>query len=304
MGRKCGGVAVSETRRPLLHLILAALLWSTGGVFIKGVDLSPFAISGVRSLFALVTLLILVGRPRRAAWGTGSYALWLGALFYTLTLFCFVTATKLTTAANAILLQYTAPVYVALMSGFFLGEPIRRSDWTAVIIVMIGMTLFFGDRLDAGGLVGNLLGLISGVFLASMVVCLRTQKDQSTHDSIIWGNVLVAVIGTPFLMQGLPTMKGTAALAFLGIFQIGCAYYFYGKAIQKVPALESILIPTLEPLLNPVWVWIFIGERPGPWALTGGAIILTTLVVHGFTSAPKRSLSAPDSVSSSSEPAV
>ncbi|HNV72478.1 MAG TPA: DMT family transporter [Candidatus Ozemobacteraceae bacterium] len=269
-------------------MILAALLWSTGGVFIKAVDLSPFAISGVRSLFALVTLLVLVGRPRRPTFGAGSHALWLGALFYTLTLFCFVTATKLTTAANAILLQYTAPVYVALMSGFFLGEPIRRSDWTAVIIVMIGMTMFFGDRLDAGGLAGNLLGLISGVFLASMVVSLRSQKDQSTHDSIIWGNVLVAIIGTPFLVQGIPSGKGVAALAFLGVFQIGCAYYFYGKAIKKVPALESILIPTLEPLLNPVWVWMFIGERPGPWALTGGVIILVTLPVHGLTSAPRK----------------
>lgn len=291
---------MSEARRPLLYLVLAALLWSTGGVFIKGVDLSPFAISGVRSLFALVTLLMLVGRPRSTAWGAGSHALWLGALFYTLTLFCFVTATKLTTAANAILLQYTAPVYVALMSGFFLGEPIRRSDWTAVIMVMIGMTLFFGDRLDAGGLAGNLLGLISGVFLASMVVCLRTQKDRSTHDSIIWGNVLVAAIGTPFLLQGLPTIKGTAALAFLGVFQIGCAYYFYGKAIQKVPALESILVPTLEPLLNPVWVWIFIGERPGPWALAGGAIILITLIVHGLTAAPQRSWPEPQPTASPS----
>lgn len=273
---------MNESRRPLVCLILAAVLWSTGGVLIKWVNLSPFAISGVRSLFALVTLLVLVGFPKKRPPGSNTTALWLGALFYTLTLFCFVTATKLTTAANAILLQYTAPVYVALMSGFFLGEPIRRADWVAVTVVMGGMVLFFGDHLDVGGLIGNGLGLISGVFLASMVVCLRTQKDQSTHDSIIWGNVLVALIGLPFLVHGLPTMKDILALAFLGVVQIGFAYYFYGLAIRRIPALEGILVPTLEPLLNPVWVWLFLGERPGPWAQVGGLIILTTLTIHGL----------------------
>ena len=265
-----------ERSRAILYLILTAILWSTSGILIKMVHWHPVAIAGMRSAIAALFLVAVIRRPHF----TWSFSQIGGAVAYAATVIIFVSANKLTTAANAILLQYTAPVFVALFSAWFLGERIGWLDWATVLVVMGGMALFFFDRLTAGGLWGNILAVVSGVGLASLVLFLRKQKDGSPLESILLGNVLAALAGLPFMFGPPPDATGWIGLLLLGIFQLGLTYALYAIAIKHVTALEGILIPVIEPLLNPCWVFLFLGERPGSWALAGGAVVLATVTVR------------------------
>ena len=205
----------------------------------------------------------------------GSAPQLLGALGYAGCTILFVQATKLTTAANAILLQYTAPIWIALFGAWLLGERASRLDWVTIVTVLGGMTLFFGDSLELEHVAGNLVGVASGVAFAGMTLALRRQKDGSPVESIILGNILAGLIGLPWLLQAPPLPPaGWAALLTLGLVQLGCSYWLYARAIRRVTALEAVLIPVMEPILNPLWVLLVMGERPGPLALAGGLIVL------------------------------
>jgi drug/metabolite transporter (DMT)-like permease len=161
----------------------ASVLWSSGGLLIKWVSWNPLAIAGARSAIAAVVLLVALRRPH-FSW---SFAQVGGAVVYTATVTLFVAATKLTTAANAILLQYTAPVYAALFGAWFLGERVAWLDWVTIAAVIGGMLLFFLDRLTPGGLWGNVLAIASGVSYAGLVTFLRKQKDSSPLESVLMG---------------------------------------------------------------------------------------------------------------------
>lgn len=256
-------------------LVLTAVLWSTGGLLIKLVAWHPAAIAGARSAIAALFMLALIRRPR-LNWSRPQIG---GAVCYALTVILFVSATKMTTAANAVLLQYTAPVYVALLAAWFLGERLALRDWLVLGLVMGGMALFFLDRLSPAGFLGNLTAILSGVAMAGMVIFLRKQKDGSPVESVLLGNVLTALAGLPFALgRPGPDAAGWLGLLVLGVFQLGLSYVLYSQAIKHVTALEGILIPAIEPLLNPVWVFAATGERPGRWALAGGAIVLATMI--------------------------
>jgi drug/metabolite transporter (DMT)-like permease len=265
-------------RRAVIYLFLAALCWSLGGVLIKGVSWHPMAISGVRSFIAAGMILLAFGRPR-FTWSGPQVG---GALAYAATAILFVVATKLTTAANAILLQYTAPAFAALFGIRYLGEHPRRSDWVTLAVVMAGMVLFFLDRLSLAGLWGNLAALTSGVTFAWMALFLRRQKDSSPVESVLLGNLLAGLAGIPFMTGDLPDPAGWLRLAALGVVQLGMAYIFFTRAIRHVTALESLLIPTVEPVLNPIWTMLFIGEVPGPLSLCGGAVIIGAVLLRGI----------------------
>ena len=269
----------SPRAKALLFLVITALLWSSGGLFIKLVPWHPLAIAGARSAIAFLFTLALVRRPQ---WQWS--ATQLGAtVAYAATVILFVTATKLTTAANAILLQYTAPVYVALFSGWLLGEKISRRDWVVLSLVMAGMALFFLDDLTLTGWWGNIIAVLFGVSMAGLVVLLRKQKETATNtQTVLFGNALTALIGLPFCLFGgpAPGFQGWLALLFLGVCQLGLSYVFYNRAIKHVTALEAILVPVIEPLLNPVWVFLRLGERPGRWALMGGAVVIVTITLR------------------------
>jgi drug/metabolite transporter (DMT)-like permease len=183
----------------------------------------------------------------------------------------------MTTAANAILLQYTAPIYVALLGAWLLKEKTKPRDWVAIALTLGGMALFFMEGLDMSGLLGNVFSLLSGVSFAFFAVFMRMQKDGSPLESVLLGNLLTAVIGLPFLFSGVPHRTGWLSLVLLGVFQLGLPYIFYAKAVKRLTALEVILIPVLEPILNPVWVFLMIGEVPGTLALVGGAIVLIVI---------------------------
>jgi drug/metabolite transporter (DMT)-like permease len=274
--------------RAIFFLIITALLWSSGGLLIKLVAWNPVAIAGTRS--AIAALVILAFRRRMSFnWGFAQLG---GALCYSGTVILFVAATKLTTAANAILLQYTAPVYVAIFSYWLLKERITRSDLSTIAAAFGGMILFFLDDLSKGGLWGNIVAVLSGVAFAGTALFLRKQKDHSPLESVFLGNVLTFLVGLPFVLQSFPDAKGWMGLVLLGIFQLGISYILYAEAIKHVTALEGILIPILEPVLNPVWVFLLLGETPGNWALAGGVVVLVSVTLRCISAVRFESSSA------------
>ncbi len=265
---------MTKNHRGTLFLLGAALLWSMGGVLIKSVSWHPLAIAGTRSAIAACIFLLYLQRPRFSF----SFIQVGGALSYTGTVALFVLATKLTTAANAIILQYSAPVYVALLAGPLLGEKTERKDFLAIGMVFSGMSLFFFDQFRWGNMVGNLLAIASGWTFALLAIFLRLQKDASPFESVLLGNLFTALLGLPFAFHTLPGAGSFFPLLLLGVFQIGTSYLLYVEATKVVTAFEACLIPIIEPILNPVWVFLFLGERPGPWALLGGGVILTAIL--------------------------
>jgi drug/metabolite transporter (DMT)-like permease len=271
----------SERRKAILFVILAAILWSSGGLMIKIISWGPLAIMGGRCIFSSIILLIYIHRiPKKwTRWMT------LATVSHILTSSLFVFATKLTTAANAIFLQYTAPVYIVLLAAWFLHERPTRTDWISMVIIFSGMFLFFGDKLSLDGLLGNLLAVLSGITLAFMTVALRAQKEGSPAESILIAHLFMAVAGFPFVLREAWTVTNWLIILYLGVFQIGLSFVFFSAAIKHIPALEATLISTLEPVLNPIWVFLFIGEQPGLFALVGGVIVLSGVALNAVSSA-------------------
>ena len=259
-------------RKAVGLLLLAALGWSLAGVMFKLVDWPPLAAAGGRGLISAVFLLAVGGRNLRFTWSP----LQLGTAFvYAGCTVLFAIANKLTTAANAILLQYTAPVWIALFGAWVLNERATRADWLTIAASFIGMALFLYDGLQLNNLTGILVALASGVFFAAMIMMLRKQKDGSPIESVILGNVLGFLISIPSMASaGVPSGGSIGALLILGVVQLGIPYLLYAKAIPHVSALEAALLPVIEPILNPVWVMLFIGERPSPLSLAGGVIVV------------------------------
>jgi drug/metabolite transporter (DMT)-like permease len=267
---------VNERTKSIIFLVITATMWSLGGLLIKSVDTNPIAIAGVRSGISAVIILAATGKPK-LNW---SFAQIGAALSYTGMVLLFVAATKNTTAANAILIQYTAPVYVALLSAWFLKERVKPLDWLTIAVVMGGMVLFFVDELSMEGVLGNLLAAGSGICFAFFTVFMRMQKEGSPIESVLLGNIITALIGIPFIFADLPGTAGWINLVVLGVVQLGVPYILYSKAIKYVTALEASLIPVIEPMLNPVWVLLFIGEIPGLWALVGGIIVVAAVTIR------------------------
>jgi drug/metabolite transporter (DMT)-like permease len=273
--------SLTERRKAILFLILAAILWSTAGVLVKALNWQPLSILAGRGIFTSILFLLYMRRlPQKVTRWT-----LLAAAGSIATQFLFITSTKLTTAANAIFLQYTAPIYVVLLAYWLLREKPSRSDWIAMGIIFLGLILFFGDQLNPNGLYGNILAVLSGLTSAVMMVSFRAQKDGSPEDSILIASLAIAIFGLPSILKETQTITNWLSIAYLGIFQIGLAFIFFTKGIKHIPALEANLIGTLEPILNPVWVFLFLGERMGRSALLGGLVVLAGVIVSAVGSA-------------------
>jgi len=266
----------NQRPRAIILLVGTAILWSLGGLLIKSVNANPMAIAGSRSAIAVVLLLLVLKKPKM----TWSFAQVGAALAYAATSILFVTATKTTTAANAVLLQFTAPIYVALLGTWMLKEKSKLLDWVTIFLVMGGMVLFFLDNLSTASILGNVIGAASGVSFAFFTIFMRMQKDGSPLESILLGNIITAIIGLPFLSQAVLDASGWLCLGILGIVQLGIPYILYSRAIKHVTAMEAVLIPVIEPLLNPVWVFLMLGEAPGLMAIIGGFIVLSAITVR------------------------
>jgi drug/metabolite transporter (DMT)-like permease len=275
--------AARDHSRAVLQLAGAAVCWSFAGVLIKAVAATwpGLAVSGGRGAVAAVFLL-LTNRGLRFHFSRDQV---IGALGYAACTITFCTATTMTSAANAILLQYTAPVWVALLGAWLLREPATRIDWLTIAAALGGMALFFHGSLALGQIAGDLLALLSGVCFAAMTIALRRQRDGSAVESIILGNALAFLVGLPWIVAAPPLPPtGWAALLALGTVQLGVSYWLYARAIRHVTALEAVLIPVIEPVLNPIWVLIFVGERPSAWGLAGGAIVLGAVTARAVAS--------------------
>ena len=273
-------------RRAIALLLLTALLWSTSGLFVKLLHWHPLSIFSARGIVASVVFLIWLRRvPLRI-----TPFLAAGAAGYMGAQFLFIFSTRLTTAANAIFLQYTAPIYVLILGVWFLHERPQRIDWITMIVIFAGMLLFFGQDLTLDGLYGNLAAILGGVALAVMIVGTRAQKDSHPAQIFLIGSCLGGLIGLPSVLQETWSLADAAIIAFLGIFQTGLAAALYSIAIRHVPALESNLILMLEPVLNPLWVFLVIGESPAPLALVGGAVVLGAIAVRAIAGVSRTDL--------------
>lgn len=259
-------------------LVATAVLWSFGGLLIKLISLNPMSIAGGRCLLATAVMLFVI-RRHYLNWSFDQIG---GAVCYAANVILFVLATKLTTAANAIFLQYTAPIYVAISGFYFLNEKMRGVEWLTVLAAIFGMALFFLDRLKFANYWGNVLAILAGVTFAGMIIFMRRQKDKFPLGSIFLGNILAVIVCAPFMFGQVPNQAGWLALAALGIVQLGLSYIFYSIAIKRVTALEAIMVPVIEPVLNPVWVFLFLGERPGIWAVPGGIIVIFAAATCGW----------------------
>lgn len=264
--------------KAILYVVIASLLWSIGGLFIKLVDLHPMAIAGGRSGIAAIIMLIYMKKPIKEFKLTKHKIL--GGISYTALVILFVTATKLTTSANAILLQFTSPIWVALISCWLLKERVRASDWLSITVVMSGLVIFLLDGLNNSNMLGNFVGVLSGLAMAVMVLFLKFNKEQDPLEITFIGNALTFLICIPFYFQKVPSGQSVLGIVILGVFQLGIAYIFYTKAIHHVSALEAILIPILEPLLNPLWVLLVTKESPSHYALIGGSIVIGAVVLR------------------------
>ena len=252
-------------------LIITGILWSTGGFIIKLIPWPPIAITGLRSGFATI-IIYLYSRPKNLKF---SKYTWIGGLFYTLMVICFVQANKMTTAGNVILIQYAAPVYVALFSYSFLGEKSTLLDWLSIIVIFFGLACFFIDDISLSQYEGNLLAVLSGFGFAGLILTMRKEKSARPIDSVLLGNLITFLLCIPFYFHGVTTqLKPWLLISFLGLVQLGIAYILFSIAIKYISAIDAIIFPVIEPIFSPVLAYLFIGEHMSSLSIVGGLIIL------------------------------
>lgn len=272
-------VEVSKRRKAIFEVLLCAVLWSTGGIFMKLLDWEAMPIAGVRSVIAgLVMVVYMHVRHIRYKLSVRSA---FGGIVLCGTLTLFVMANRLTTAANAIVLQYTSPAFIVVFSAILYRKRPAKSDVIAVLVTLVGISLFFLDQLDAGHILGNICGVLSGVCFAMYYMFMEGCPERERMSTILNANVLTFLISVPFIVSAPPTFdaESTLVILALGIVQLGIPYVILANAVAYCPPLACSLLGMLEPLLNPVWVLIFDGERPGVMALIGGVIVIAALSV-------------------------
>lgn len=262
-------------------MLAAALLWSTGGLFIKWTTLSGLELSFGRSLFAAITVALFT---RHEGFGINRLTA-VASVLYAALLLLFVLATKQTTAANAIFLQYTAPVYLLILEPLVYKEKFRSRDLITVLVCVAGMTLFFVGKLRPQDVTGNLLALASGLCFALYVLLLRHAKARTVNraSSVIYGSLLLVIFTAPAGLAAIPrlTQHDVLVVLYLGVVQIGLAYTLFTVAMARgVRSLDAGIVGYIEPVLNPIWVFLVLGEKPSGWALLGGVIIIVAVVSH------------------------
>lgn len=265
---------MSNYIKALICMIGSSVLVSFGGLFLKVIEWHPIATIGLRSLITLICMYPLIPKPVFAR----SKAVYLGGLAFALQILTYAVAIQYTTAANAIMIQYTAPIYVIIINFMVNKERPSRLDMTTVLIVMAGLLLFFLDDLSLGSTKGNVLSLLSGICYACMVVCLRKEKDDSSLRVLFWGNVFIFLSGIPFMAYaGMPDAGSLGMILVAGVFQMALPYILMAYAVKRLSAVETILLAVLEPILNPVWVFLVVGEAPGVKALLGTAVVIVAI---------------------------
>tara|TARA_B100000686_G_scaffold283948_1_gene307206 strand:- start:1853 stop:2680 length:828 start_codon:yes stop_codon:yes gene_type:complete len=260
-------------------LLFTGIIWSTGGFMIKLIPWSPFIIAGIRSAIAAL-IIYFYSRPQKIS--INKYTIG-GALAYLSMVIFFVLANKLTTAGNAILIQYSAPVYVALFSIYFLGEKVTSIDWLSILIIIFGLFLFFLDDLTGDSVKGNIAAMFSSFGFAGLILFLRKQKHGSPIDTILLGNLLTFLVCMPFIFKDI-TFEANAwfKIIYLGIVQLGFAYILFTIAIKHVTALDGVIYPVIEPIFSPIFAYLILGEKLGSFGYVGGFLVLGGVLFRGL----------------------
>ncbi len=279
----------NKTKIGIIQMIICSVLWSTAGLFISYIDLNPFAIASFRGVVAGITILCMMLIMKIKIKVTKRSLL--SMLFVSGTALCFVCATKYAGAANAIVLQYTAPVYIVIFSALFLKKKTSKNDIITVIVTLIGIVMFFVESLEGGSLFGNILGLMAGIFMGLMFVCVGECDKDEKLSGIMLSQFLTAVVGfsvSLFMENNFTTeLIPILCILFLGIFQLGIPYALYGLANSNCPALMCCLIAAIEPILNPVLVAVVTKDVPPPLAILGGVIVVSAVTINCFISTKK-----------------
>lgn len=270
---------MSIENKAIIQMLICATLWSIAGIFMKLLPWNGFAVASLRSLFAGITILTymrisgikLVFTKKTVA----------GGILTGLVYICFTCANKLTTAANAIVLQFTSPVFIVIFTSIIYKTKIKKGDLITVLLTLAGIALFFFDDLKTGYIIGNIVAIAAGMFMAGMYMVVGVMDDEMRFSTISIGQMFTFLAGLPFVIATKPVFNATtlSCIAVLGIFQLGISYILYCKASKYCPPLACCLLGVIEPLLNPVWVMIFDGEKPGIFALIGAVIVVATITL-------------------------
>ena len=270
---------MTKERKASLEMLLCAALWSIAGILFKLIPWNGFAVAGMRSLIAGITIYISM-RLMGFRYVLNRRTL-IAGFFSGCTYLCFTVANKLTTSANAIVLQFTSPVFIIIYSAVLFGRKPKKEDLAVVLFTLLGISLFFLDQLKPGYLIGNFVAIGAGMFMAGMYVAVGEIEEEERFSGILNGQALTFLVGLPFFIVTKPAVTPTALIALLalGVFQLGLSYVLYVKASKYCPALACCLLGAIEPLLNPVWVFLFNGEKPGIFALIGAVIVIVSITV-------------------------
>lgn len=276
----------------VLLLLLTASMWSTGGVLMKAMSWTGPQIAGLRSLIAALTILIYIRKPsfRFTKWRV------LAIISYAATVCCFSIANKHTSAANAILLQYTAPIYSALLGAWLLKERVRGRDIVSIICILGGMVLFGLDGLQTGNYLGDGLAMLAGAAFGATSVFTKLEKDNDPAQCMFWGNLLSFCVMLPLMGKISFTTPNVVCILALGIFQLGIPYIIYTAAVKYVPAVEVTIVTVTEAILNTFWVFVILGIAPSIYSLIGGTILILTIVlreVYEIKKVPQDTISLP-----------
>ena len=273
----------SKENRAILEMLLCATLWSIAGILFKLIPWNGFAVAGMRSLVAGITIYVSM-RLMGFRYVLNRRTLAAG-FFSGCTYLCFTVANKLTTSANAIVLQFTAPIFIIIYSVILFGVKPKKRDLIVVLATLAGISLFFFDQLKPGYLLGNFVAIAAGMFMAGMYVAVGEIEEEERFSGILNGQILTFLAGFPVFLATKPEITPTAiaALVTLGVFQLGLSYVLYVKASRYCPPLFCCLLGAIEPLLNPVWVFLFNGEKPGIFALLGAVVVIASITIWSVT---------------------
>jgi drug/metabolite transporter, DME family len=261
-------------RRARLSLVLAAILWSLAGIFIKFLLLPPLTIVFYRSLFASLFFAFFVRKSNAVP----KIALLVSALAYTAAISAFVSANKITTAANAIALQYTAPMFVFVIVHFLFGEKIIGTSWLSLALGMLGIAVIGAGSAGQPDAAGVMIALLSGLLFSIYMVSLRFLKEFNPGTLTFLNNLVCCLILLPLVGSELSlSLKEGWIVAVMGVVQLGIPYWLFSKGLEQVSVQEASLIVLIEPVLNPLWVALIVGELPSGATLIGGLCIVGSL---------------------------
>ncbi|MBQ4556150.1 MAG: DMT family transporter [Clostridia bacterium] len=264
----------------IMQMVMCAALWSIAGLIIKHIQMNPIVLAGGRSLFAALSVIVYMAFTKQkfiVSRDTVISGVLLCGVFI-----CFVGANKYTTAANAIVLQYTAPIFVLIFSVVFLHKKPRAFDVLAVLLTLVGVVAFFLGSLNAGKMLGNILGVVAGMFFGGMFVAVGNSKGDEKMSGILLAHLFCAAIGLPFaaFTENTFSFKGIALVAVLGIVQLGIPYILYALASSKCSTISCVVISAIEPVLNPILVAVFAGEVPGLLSILSGLFLIAVITAY------------------------